>query len=50
VTEGRISLILARDIGDAFVCRDVLPATLGNFLADALARGQNSLEPARAGS
>jgi 3-dehydroquinate synthase len=41
VTEGRISLILARDIGDAFVCRDVLPATLGNFLADALARGQN---------
>jgi 3-dehydroquinate synthase len=50
VTEGRISLILARDIGDAFACRDVLPATLGNFLGDALARGQNSLEPASAGS
>jgi 3-dehydroquinate synthase len=50
VTDGRISLILVRDIGDAFVCRDVLPATLGTFLADALARGRNSLEPARAGS
>jgi 3-dehydroquinate synthase len=50
VTNGRISLILVRDIGDAFVCRDVLPATLATFLADALARGRNSLEPARAGS
>jgi len=50
VSEGRISLILARDIGDAFVCRDVLPATLKSFLGDALARGQNSLAPAPAGA
>jgi 3-dehydroquinate synthase len=50
VTDGRISLILARDIGNAFVCRDVLPATLGSFLVEALARGQNSLEPAGAGA
>jgi 3-dehydroquinate synthase len=48
VSGGRISLILARDIGDAFVCRDVLPATLENFLADALLRGKNSLAPASA--
>jgi hypothetical protein len=37
--------VLARDIGAAFLCRDVLPATLAAFLADA-ARGRNSLEPA----
>jgi len=29
------------------LCRDVLPGTLGAFLADAVARGKNSLEPAR---
>jgi 3-dehydroquinate synthase len=50
VTDGRISLILARDIGDAFVCRDVASPTLSSFLAAALARGQNSLEPAHTGS
>ncbi|HEV2551935.1 MAG TPA: 3-dehydroquinate synthase [Stellaceae bacterium] len=45
VSGGRLTLVLARDIGEAFLCRDVLPATLGAFLADA-ARGRNSLEPA----
>ena len=50
VRDGRISLILARGIGEAFICRDVMPPTLGDFLASALSRGQNSLEPARAGS
>ena len=47
VSAGRLTLVLARDIGEAFLCRDVLPATLGAFLADAVARGKNSLEPAR---
>ena len=45
VSGGRLTLVLARDIGEAFLCRDVLPATLAAFLADA-ARGRNSLEPA----
>lgn len=45
VSGGRLTLVLARDIGAAFLCRDVLPATLAGFLADA-ARGRNSLEPA----
>jgi 3-dehydroquinate synthase len=45
VSGGRLTLVLARDIGAAFLCRDVLPATLAAFLADA-ARGRNSLEPA----
>ncbi|HXZ01990.1 MAG TPA: 3-dehydroquinate synthase [Stellaceae bacterium] len=49
VADGRVALILARDIGDAFICRDVTPATLASFLAAALERGQNSLEAARAG-
>jgi 3-dehydroquinate synthase len=49
VAQGRITLILARDIGDAFVCRDVTRATLASFLAAALGRGQNSLETAHAG-
>jgi len=47
VSAGRLTLVLARDIGEAFLCRDVLPGTLGAFLADAVARGKNSLEPAR---
>ncbi len=50
VAQGRVTLILARDIGDAFVCRDVTPATLASFLAAALERGQNSLETARGGA
>jgi len=45
VSGGRLTLVLARDIGEAFLCRDVLPATVAAFLADA-ARGRNSLEPA----
>jgi 3-dehydroquinate synthase len=45
VSGARLTLVLARDIGEAFLCRDVLPATLAAFLADA-ARGRNSLEPA----
>jgi len=45
VSGGRLTLVLARDIGEAFLCRDVLPATLATFLADAV-RGRNSLEPA----
>ncbi len=42
VQSGRISLILARDIGEAFVCRDVARETLAQFLAAALAQGRNS--------
>jgi len=42
VKDGRISLILARDIGAAFVCRDVTPQALANFLGEALASGRNA--------
>jgi 3-dehydroquinate synthase len=35
VRDGRITLILARDIGDAFVSGDVTPAALEAFLAEA---------------
>jgi len=35
VKDGRISLILARDIGEAFVSRDVAPEILHDFLARA---------------
>jgi 3-dehydroquinate synthase len=45
VSGGRLTLVLARDIGEAFLCRDVVPATLVAFLADA-ACGRNSLETA----
>jgi 3-dehydroquinate synthase len=45
VSGGRLTLVLARDIGEAFLCRDVLPTTLAAFLADAV-RDRNSLEPA----
>ena len=41
VKDGRVTLILARDIGDAFICRDVAPAVLADFLTAALARGRN---------
>jgi 3-dehydroquinate synthase len=47
VSGGRLTLVLARDIGEPFLCQDVLPATLGAFLTDAAAHGKNSLEPAR---
>ena len=49
VSDGRITLILARDIGDAFVCRDVVPATLADFLAASLEPGRNSPPGERAG-
>ena len=42
VKDGRLTLILARDIGEAFSCRDVAPATLAEFLAAALEPGRNS--------
>jgi 3-dehydroquinate synthase len=38
VRDGRVTLILARDIGQAFVCHDVAPDTLEAFLADAVQR------------
>ena len=37
VRDGRIAFILARDIGEAFVARDVDPATVRDLLAEALA-------------
>ena len=37
VRDGRVTLILPRDIGDAAICRDVAPAVLADFLAGALA-------------
>ncbi len=42
VSDGRVTLILARDIGDAFICRDVAPPALADFLAAALEPGRNS--------
>lgn len=42
VSDGRVALILARDIGDAFICREVAPAALADFLAAALEPGRNS--------
>ena len=42
VSDGRVALILARDIGDAFICRDVAPAVLADFLAGALEPGRNA--------
>ena len=42
VAGGRITLILARDIGEAFICRDVAPETLARFLEDLSARGRNA--------
>jgi 3-dehydroquinate synthase len=37
VRDGRVTLILARDIGDAFISRDVAPAALAELLGAALA-------------
>src|SRR5579883_2389489 len=45
VRDGRITLILARDIGDAFISGDVTPERLGRFLSTALKRGKNSPPP-----
>ncbi|HWI27630.1 MAG TPA: 3-dehydroquinate synthase [Stellaceae bacterium] len=42
VKDGQVTLILARDIGQAFICRDVAPAVLADFLTAALARGRNA--------
>jgi 3-dehydroquinate synthase len=50
VADGRVTLILARDIGDAFIGREVTPAMLSGFLAEAVGRGQNPLAPARTAS
>jgi hypothetical protein len=46
VKDGRVTLILARDIGDAFISGDVAPTELENFLAGAVARGRNARPPA----
>ncbi|MBL8667481.1 MAG: 3-dehydroquinate synthase [Rhodospirillales bacterium] len=40
VKDGRLTFILVRGIGAAFVCREVDESDLRSFLADALARGQ----------
>jgi 3-dehydroquinate synthase len=45
VRDGRITLILARDIGEVFVSADVDAAVLRDFLVAAAASGKNSLEP-----
>ena len=47
VKDGRVTLILARGIGDAFVTAAVAPAQLESFLADAVARGVDARPPAR---
>ncbi|HET7594330.1 MAG TPA: 3-dehydroquinate synthase [Stellaceae bacterium] len=46
VKDGRVTLILARDIGDAFIGGDVAPPQLESFLAEAVARGVNARQPA----
>ena len=46
VKDGKVTLILARAIGDAIICGDVPLPTLGAFLAAAVRHGTNSLEPA----
>src|SRR5579883_2102869 len=42
VRDGRITLILARDIGQAFISADVAAERLGRFLSSAIARGRNA--------
>jgi 3-dehydroquinate synthase len=37
VRDGRVAFVLARDIGEAFVARDVPPAQVRDLLAEALA-------------
>ena len=44
VRDGRITLILARDIGDAFICRDVAASVLREFLGEVTARSKNALQ------
>ena len=46
VKDGRVTLILARDIGDAFISGDVAPPQLESFLADVVARRRNARPPA----
>jgi shikimate kinase/3-dehydroquinate synthase len=46
VKDGRVTLILARDIGDTFITSDVAPADLERFLVDAASRGVNARQPA----
>ncbi len=38
VRAGRLTLILARGIGEAFITRDVAPDTVGDFLAGQISR------------
>jgi 3-dehydroquinate synthase len=42
VRDGRLTLILARAIGEAFIAEDVAPALLQEFLAEALTRPPSS--------
>jgi len=42
VRDGRITLILARDIGQAFISADVAAERLGRFLSTAITRGRNA--------
>ena len=39
VSRGKLTFILARDIGESFIARDVYPAAVRDFLAGELARG-----------
>jgi 3-dehydroquinate synthase len=48
VRDGKITLVLARDIGDAFISREVAPAQLEAFLATET--GAKPAQPARADS
>ena len=42
VRDGRITLILVRDIGQAFISADVAAERLGRFLSTAITRGRNA--------
>jgi 3-dehydroquinate synthase len=42
VKDGRLTLILARGIGDAFIAEEVAPALLQEFLAEAMARREST--------
>jgi 3-dehydroquinate synthase len=45
VKDGRLTLILVRGIGEAFIVQDVAPALLEEFLAEAMAPGEISRTP-----
>jgi 3-dehydroquinate synthase len=45
VKDGRLTLILVRGIGEAFIVQDVAPALLEEFLAEAMAPGDSSRTP-----